>query len=391
MGIFFNKKDDKKLVLVFDIGSASVGGAVFEVHKSESPKIILSIREPIIFKEKISTDHFLKETIKSLEIVSSIISLSGIGKPSRIFCVLSSPWYASQTRIIKLEKNTPFLFTPKIANDLIEKEISLFQEENGVKFKDPIDKIRPIEFKNIKTLLNGYVTSEPFNKKVSRIEMNVFISMSPEHILKNIEQAIFRHFHIENINFSSFAMASFSVARDIFSNQKDFLLTDIAGELTDISIVKNEVLKNSISYPLGRNFIVRGIAENLKCTLREAESLISLYKDKHAEESVAKKIEPFINKLKKEWLQKFQESLVNLSDNISVPSTIFLTADPDLIAFFSEIILAEQFNQYTSTESKFKVIPIGTQIFHGISNFGESVERDPFLLIEAVYLNRFIC
>ena len=37
--------------------------------------------------------------------------MMGIGSPSKISCVLSSSWYASQTRTIKLEKNTPFLFT----------------------------------------------------------------------------------------------------------------------------------------------------------------------------------------------------------------------------------------------------------------------------------------
>jgi len=48
MGIFSKPKEEKELALVFDIGSSSVGGAVFEIQKFGIPKIILSIREPII-------------------------------------------------------------------------------------------------------------------------------------------------------------------------------------------------------------------------------------------------------------------------------------------------------------------------------------------------------
>ncbi|MFA6586264.1 MAG: hypothetical protein WCS86_03850 [Candidatus Paceibacterota bacterium] len=391
MGIFSRQKESKELALVFDIGSSSVSGAIFEIQKSGIPKIILSIREPIIFEEKIDTDRFLFLTIKSLEVVASRICMMGVGRPSKIFCVLSSPWYASQTRIIKLEKNTPFLFTSKLADSLIEKEISFFEEENLNKFLNTDNKIRMIEFKNMKTMLNGYVTSDPFNKKARKLEMVVFLSMSSDSILKKIEETISRHFHNNDIKFSSFAMASFTVARDMFVHQEDFLLVDIAGEMTDISIIKKEIISNSISYPLGRNFMIREVAKSLHCTLDEAKSFISIYRDGHASGSVEEKIEPIVDRLKTEWLNGFQKSLVNLSEDISIPATMFITVDQDFMDFFSEIIKTEQFNQYTLTESKFKIIFLNAKTLHGITTFQENINRDPFIIIESIYLNRFIC
>jgi hypothetical protein len=391
MGIFSESKEEKELALVFDIGSSSVGGAVFEMQKLGIPKIILSIREPIIFEEKIDIDRFLFLTIKSLEIVAGKISTMGIGKPVRIFCVLSSPWYASQTRTIKLEKNTSFLFTSKLADSLIQKETSLFEEEHLDKFSHTDNKVRLIEFKNMKTMLNGYMTPDPINKKAKKIEMIIFISMSVDKILKKIEETLFKHFHFEDIKFSSFAMASFTVARDMFVQQENFLLVDIAGEVTDISIINKNILSNSISYPLGRNFMIRRVADSLNCTLSEAKSFISLYKDGHAVNSVEKKLKPIINKLKIEWLNGFQQSLVNLSDNISIPATIFITVDQELKDFFSEIIKTEQFNQYTLTESEFRIIFLDAQTLHGITSFKDNTTRDPFLIVESIYINRFIC
>ncbi|OIO29445.1 hypothetical protein COX93_02375 [Candidatus Nomurabacteria bacterium CG_4_10_14_0_2_um_filter_30_12] len=391
MRIFSRKKDEKELALVFDIRSSSVGGAFFEIQKQGIPKIILSIREPIIFENEVNIDRFLSLTIKSLEIVASKLCMMGIGKPIKIFCVLSSPWYASQTRVIKLEKNTPFLFTSKLVDDLIKKEINIFEEEHLKNFSNSNNKTRLIEFKNMKTLLNGYQTSNPFNKKTKKLEMVVFLSIGGDQILKKIEETIFRHFHSNDIRFSSFVMASFIVSRDMFLDQDSFLLVDIGGEITDISMIKKDILNDSISYPLGYNFMIRKIAENLNCTLGEAKSLISLYKDDHIEESAEKKFEPIMNKLKMEWLKGFQESLVNLSNDISIPATVFITVDQNLADFFSKIIKNEQFNQYTLSESEFKIIFLGIQTLHNITTFKENVIRDPFIIIESIYINRFIC
>ena len=127
MGIFSRNKDKEKgkLVLVFDIGSSSVGGALFWKEKSGIPKIVLAFREPIALDKNIDVNQFLSLTIKSLEIVANKIYMTGMGAPKMIFCVLSSPWHVSQTRIIKLKKNMPFVFTSKLADALLQKELPL--------------------------------------------------------------------------------------------------------------------------------------------------------------------------------------------------------------------------------------------------------------------------
>jgi cell division ATPase FtsA len=220
--------------------------------------------------------------------------------------------------------------------------------------------------------------------------MSIFLSICGEQMLALVEDTIRRHFHFETIKFSSFAMASFTVIRDMYADQENFLLLDIGGEVTDIFLAKKNVLRESVSYPLGINFLTRGVASKLGCTLEEAGSLISLFKDGHAEKSVAQKLELIMAELKKEWLKNFQESLANLSKDISVPSTIFVIVDKNMVEFFSEIIKSEQFSQYTLTESKFEVTFLGLQALHGAAQFEENVIRDPFLVVDSVYINRFL-
>ena len=185
MGILAKNKD--KLMLVFDIGSSNVSGALFEAQDSGIPKIIFSTTEGIKFEEKIYTERFLLLTMQALEVVVNKIYKSSAGIPEEIFCILSSPWHISQTRIINLKKNTPFIFTAKLAEDLIKKEIGLFEEEHSSKTVNIDAPNRTIELKNIKTILNGYETTEPLSKKIKELEMIVFISMGEETILKKIE------------------------------------------------------------------------------------------------------------------------------------------------------------------------------------------------------------
>ncbi|MEK7175487.1 MAG: hypothetical protein AAB693_01640 [Patescibacteria group bacterium] len=423
MGFFnFQKKDE--LVLLIDIGSSSVGGALVLLSKSGIPKIIFCIREPIKikfsdFENKLNINHVISPSMKSIKIIIDKICKAGLGVPKRFFCVLSSPWHISEIRSIQFKKSEPFIFTEKLANDLIKKELLVFLKEiQGPSPASSAGKlmpqgIKPIEFKNIQTKLNGYVTAQPINQKAKELEMTIFISFTPEIILKNIEEIISNHFHFESfsgvkpgLNFLSFNTTSFVVIRDLFIEQKDFLLIDIGGEITNITTIKKDIPNDIISFPFGYNFFISGISSSLSCSFDEAKSFLFLYKEGHASIEVVKKLEPIINKLKTEWLKNFQNSLASISNNIFIPETIFLTIDQDLADFFSKIIKTEEFNQYSFTKSKFQVIPMDFNFFNNNVNFQESKTNtlnpvrnfDPngvnatgyiFMGIEAIYINTF--
>ncbi len=389
MGLF-SAKEKNELALVFDLGSSSVGGALFEINKDKPPKIVYALREPLVLLPKPDIDQFLSLTFKTLSTVAGKIARAGVGAPERIFCVLGSPWYASQTRVVRLEKNSPFSFTAKLADELIQKEIIQFKQEHALEYQEEKDQSALIELKNMKITLNGYPTSEPLDKKVKELEMTLFVSVSAKHFLEKVKEIVGNHFHRNEVKFSSFAMASFTVARDL-GPRDDFLLVDIGAEMTAISIVKKGILSESGSYPLGRNFIIRSVAGELQHSLDEAKTLVSLYKDEHTEDRLHLRLAKVIEKGRAEWLKKFQESLAGLSGDISMPSTVFVTADPDLADFFSETIKNERLSQYTLTDSKFETVFLNPEALHGAAAFAPNVLRDPHLVIESVYLNRYLC
>ncbi len=386
---FFRKKEKKELVLIFDIGSSSIGGAFVELSPSLAPKVIKSIREPIRLEEVLNVDRFRVYAMHTLHKVVKKMCDSNLGAPKRIFCVLASPWYASQTRVINYEKNASFIFTQKLADSLIASEIKIFEEEHGIGSEGP-NTVRAIELRNMKTILNGYTTSNPINQKATNLKMTIFVSMSEESVLAEIEEAIWRHFPHLEIKFSSFLVASFSLARDMFINNNSFLLINIGGEVTDIAIVKEDVLKEAATFPMGSHFITRGISKSLSCSIEDAYSSVMLYESGNMLQKNEVVFQDSLKKLRGEWLAKFQSTLSSLSSDISIPATVFITVDPSLAKFFSETIRTEQFNQYTLTESKFRLIFLNSSALGGIAEVPEETKKDPFIIIDSIYINRFL-
>jgi len=57
-------KNKNKLMLVFNVGSLDVSGALFWTQESGIPKIIFSTTESIALEEKIDADRFLILTMQ---------------------------------------------------------------------------------------------------------------------------------------------------------------------------------------------------------------------------------------------------------------------------------------------------------------------------------------
>ncbi|MFA6397291.1 MAG: hypothetical protein WDK96_00395 [Candidatus Paceibacterota bacterium] len=389
MGIFSSSKTTGELAAIFDIGSGSVSGSLVLLSKNNStkPDIIFFEEERISTKRNFDLKNFELEMLKSLSNIALSMQKSRLGNPKKIFCFLASPWCVSQTRIIKMERNLPFTFTNKLASDLIEKEDKIFESSQLNKYKDFGEKMRVIESNNMQVSLNGYQTTNPVNQKAKELEMKIFVTISPEILLKSIENKIQTVFN-SPIKFFSFILSSFVLTRDIFADNKDFLLVDVAGEITDISIIKDDALLESLSFPFGKNNFIRKIATALNKGEEETMSLLNICRDNVADDIINNKMQIEIDKAKKEWLDYFQGSLVELSNNFSIPKNIFITIDNDICSHFESAIKNEEFNQYMLTENKFNVIVLKTSIFSSFCNFKEDVKRNQFLMLESIFVNR---
>jgi len=379
MGFLFElKKKKEKIVTIFDIGSGSVGGAIVRipVNGVGLPSILKSARTDIKIQDNLDFDFIMKNMLSALYTTSNSLLHQKVGSPDEIFCVLSSPWYLSETRTIKIERGMPFIFKDKLADKLILKEIQNIDQSYKEKYENEgVPDI--IEQHVTSVILDEVINHNPLGKKCTKAEMNMIISLSPSIFINNIKNTIFRTFHNTNIKFSSFTISSYVAIRDKYINHDSYMLINISGEITDIGIVTNGVLRSMVSFPFGRKTFYKQICDKLEIELRDAKELISLYNNDNLSSPLNNKIISSLKSIENSWKDSFIKSISLSSGNFNIPNTIFLTADYDIRKCFTDIL------------RDFKVETLDGREFLNMCSIEEGA-CDPFLMIESIAVMRKI-
>jgi|TARA_Y100000310_G_scaffold225067_1_gene227039 cell division ATPase FtsA len=388
--------------VIFDIGSGSVGAALATVSPDDNiPMVLYSTRAPIAYKKNIHSYIFMKSMFASFQDAALEIVQKGIPNLARegievrninkILCIFSSPWYKSQTNLLKFKKEKYF----DVSKKEIEKAVMDVNEEfqgNSVNEEGDrkLKKSKLIE-KNITQIrLNGYPTNNPYDKKATNVELSLFLSKISSSVYENIREIIDKTFYTENISFHSFALVSFSVVRDIFHTKKNFLLMDIGGEVTDISLVRDEMLYSTASFPLGRNFLTRQVLEALNTIAEEANSLIRTFLEGKTRGAESAKIKTILDSAEKRWLTSFRKTLTDLSEGLSLPRTIFLTVDEDIGKWFEGVIKRDEFSGLTLAGEPFTVVMLSEKQLHKYCITVGQSRCDSFLAIETLFFHKIV-
>lgn len=389
MGFLFKSKKKEKIIAIFDIGSGSVGGSIVRIpidDKDGVPTILKTVRNEIRFHESFDFDSFLKDMIFTLSVTSNSLFYKNAGAPEEIVCVLASPWYFSDTKNIKIEQDKYFNFTKKIADDLINKEISnfiaLYKNEYG-----SVDNIPEVIEKYVMSIsMDGKINENPINDRCKSLEMDMFVSLASKNCLDKIREVLFKTFHNNNITFSSFTFSSYLAVRDRYIKTDSYLLVDISGEITDIGVVVNGILKSTLSFPFGKKTFFKYMCTKLEIELRDAKEIFRLYNNENLSSDMKAKIIPLFNSIENSWGESFDQCLKTLPKDLVIPNNIYITADDDLKKWYYTILKNKQ--EFKSiTLQRYNLISLEGVDFLNVCNVDEGY-CDPFLIIEAISFMR---
>lgn len=379
---FFSRDKKHDRVLILHIGSGSVMGAIASIDGSATT-ISATATSTIPIALHLTEEQFEKEMKMSLDHTLAALSKNKLPLPNRAIVYFASPWYASQVRVAKMSRPTPFVVSNAFMNDMIGKELKAFEADEIAAHKDTPGALRPINSKVTQVKLNGYTHQNPLGASAREIEFSLFVAVAPERILSSVEETISRHYHLPVV-FSSFLLASFTVARNFFPHESDFILADIGGEVTDVSIVREGGLFQSVSFPEGSNSILRKLSTGLGRSIPESLSLCHLSMEGSLEASMEGKCRSLLENAKHAWITSFQKAVTSASQNIVLPSTLLLSIDSPIAPWFSDIVRKSDTENHAYVEKNRKVIVLGAELFHDLFLFGEKAERNPFLMIETL-------
>ncbi len=387
MSIFSTKKP--AIAIIFDIGNSSVGGAAVLLHPKNKPKLLYTVRKDMAFQEKFDFERFVSSVLETLEKVASDISSVKLPPYSeKVFsCFLSSPWYVSQTRIVKKNFESPVKISSRMIEEIQRKEISDFK---ALEIKEMGEDAIILETKTIQTKLNGYETNDPAGKEATDLQMAMYISISPQKIINSLTEKIKNVFHSHTIHFNSFPFSSFVAIRDMF-HEKNFLFMDISGEATDISLVRDNILRETAAFPLGKNFLLRKISGDTGSTFQESASQFRMARNEELEENSGDKVKKALETAGQEWVKGFQNNLSSLLGQKELLShDVFITSDDDVSKWFVENLQSVETDQFFAAGKNFTVRHLNSIFLSSFCDSETAVERDPFLMIESIFVNRFV-
>ena len=374
---FFSKKKKHEFSLVLDIGSASVGAAIIELDPVNKPIIHRTVRVPIAISDKPTFDTFLPKLLtfldKSLGLVMKDVKTRTI---KHIYCFYSSPWYSAETKRAQIKQEKAVEITQEFLDDLLDKQEQEFLGK--IKMMQSGEGVHVSEKKVLDVRLNGYKTDDPFGKVATEIDMSLFLSVIPEKVILSVEDIVHKHLHPKEIFHHTFPLAAYSSVLDVFPHDNTFILADITGEVTDVYLVRADVLEAIYTFPSGRNLLIRKIAEDFDVSVSGAISYLDLYLSGDADDSFAQQMKNTINGVQEEWNIYCKNAITELCGTDPAPDKVFLMVDDDVAPFFVDIV-----------KQRTPAFVILNQ--ESLKDFVESksvVDEDPFLVLESLFVNK---
>ncbi|MEK7121013.1 MAG: hypothetical protein AAB840_02880 [Patescibacteria group bacterium] len=379
----FKNKNRSSIAYIFDISSASIGGAIVKFDGGASPRIIYSKRVELEAPPTVDFKRLSLETFNALKKLALDIGKEGYSHltftgdktlPKYAHCFLSSPYSLSETKILRIEKPN-MVFTKTIEEGLTEKEMTLFKENISSKYPAIQNGTETlVDKKVIEIKLNGYSTSKPYGKTANIAEIALYLGITSKDILLKFEDIIMGALKIDQkVNFHTFPLASYFIINDTF-NEDDFSILDITGELTDISIIKNGIVLESLSFPLAKNQLTREVARKFATSYFEADSVLKMYLDK----SISKQLESKVQGIVDGYNHDFIETLRQVCPDAFSRKTYVI----------APLHYGNMFVEWLKGETNQHALLVNNQLFtnkiKGIS------EVDAFLAIETLYMSKIL-
>lgn len=373
--------------LVFYIGNGVVKASVVVNEKAKAPRIVSTlIRELPHFNER-DREHLEKRILFEFgELVrefksQNIKAIAAAGLKIKIenaFVLVSSPWYISETSVIKMKEQKPFTVTEALLSSSRENIVKAYRDAHEVD-------VTILEQKIINVMLNGYPTNDPLKKKAETLDMTVFTSFARKSSTDSIRDIIDTNFHVKEISIHSQSLVSFTVISDTWHELTQYIIVDVTSQLTELVAVRKGALSEAYSFPRGKQFLVSTIADKLKVSSEVAESLLHMKNEGKIEEELDKKLTDALDSAKKEWRKSLSDALLVISASSSLPNNFFLFAPKDVVHIFSDYITGEEYQQFSFAEGKFEVKNVSVADLLPYCKIENGATADLSLMIGAIF------
>lgn len=376
MALFSFRKKRRSLALI-DIGSASVGGAYADFTEGQQPVLYYTVRIPIELRAQETITGSMLRALSEVErflIEEGAPALhreTGSGHIDSVLVSVGAPWQETTVETRSIQETKPFTFTRALLAEA-SANIDTLKE-------DRIDSGRTV----IATILNGYETANPFGKHARRADLVVLSSTLEKSASKEILASLRHAFHTHNITLTAFAPAAYSVFRDLYPHQKDFIVLDVSGTATDAAFVKRGLLAGVRSVPHGIHELLEGGARAAMSGAQLPSIGILDPLRNTAFDAKARAVE-------ETWLLGLREVFSEFAGRQALPRMLFLLADDNERDFLKRVLEKSELRTLWLSDEPLSIVPITPAHLAPYVKTRGIAEGDLFLAMLTLYAARSI-
>jgi hypothetical protein len=240
----------------------------------------------------------------------------------------------------------------------------------------------------LKTAVNGYPVRFPVGRQADDFEMTLFLSALPQALNRSVERICQRHFPDSTIELYSATGVYFSVLRRMFPDERSFIITHIGGETTDVSVVKENAITETISFPLGRNFVIRRLMDEISgITPSVALSMINVHQSGNSAPKMSQKLQDVLSQVESDWVGLFADSMHDFAKDFFLPTRVFVLAGDNAANTFAELITKQNLPVRGPGTPPIVAEAVNPALFTDVVTCAAGEECDPFLSAEISFLH----
>ncbi|MBI2474247.1 MAG: hypothetical protein HYV68_00960 [Candidatus Taylorbacteria bacterium] len=396
---FSGKGKEKNAGILFEISSSGVGASIVVFETGIKPTVVFQFRQTFPVESRLDNRKFLPTMTEALSVTVGEIAAKGLirlesyaGRKipiKRIMCVFSSPWDVSTTRALHFKFEQSFVISPTFLNDVIAYEGRNFLAAVSKSNKDAGERKHILAERDIlKTAVNGYPVRYPTGRQADDFEMTLFLSALPQALNRSVERICQRQFPDSVIELYSATGVYFSVLRRMVPDERSFIITHIGGETTDVSVVKDNAITETISFPLGRNFVIRRLMEEISgITPSVALSMINVHQSGDAAPRMSQKLQSVLSQVEADWVGLFADSMHDFAKDFFLPTRVFVLAGDNAAGTFADLITKQTLPVRGHGTPPIVAEAVKPELFHNTITCAAGEECDPFLSAEILFLN----
>lgn len=340
--MFFRNRGKTYTSIAFDCGTSGVRASLLSYASTgsgEKPTVTQVIRVPFDVTEYIDAPILRRRTWDGMRRILEQIPKNY--HPKNIVIGLSSPFYIAKTSRITRERANPQQpITTVELEALISHGKSMFMKETVQHTGGHAVTIFNTMF--LKTYVNGYRTPQPIGTGGKVIETYLRLEGTTEQLHHDFTHFFSNIFPDSLMHLVSIPTANYYALRSVLDSESGFLLIDIGGEVSDVSLTVHGVLERVVTMPLGNNTFLRQAASLFGISVSDALFLVRRYSENTLDEKQKQRLSPLVEDFRKMWQARLMIVLEQYAKNYEIPPHILLTGGGSLV--FGKDILAPQKN-----------------------------------------------